>query len=73
MLPPEWLLAFVTETGSALQFGTPTILNPAASVAAPEVFYDVTPDGKKILLNRVEQEVSQSVTIVTDFTAGLNK
>lgn len=63
----------VTEAGSALQFGTPKVLIPAANWSAPSVFYDLTPDGKKILLNRVEQQVSQSVTIVTDFAAGLKK
>jgi eukaryotic-like serine/threonine-protein kinase len=62
-----------TETGSALQFGTPKISVTSASWSAPQVFYDVTPDGKKILLDRVEQQVSQSVTIVTDFAAGLKK
>jgi serine/threonine protein kinase len=63
----------VTETATALQFGTPKVLIPSANWSAPSVFYDVTPDGKKILLNRVEQQVSQSVTIVTDFSAGLKK
>ena len=63
----------VTETGSALQFGTPKVMIPSANWAAPSVFYDITPDGKKILLDRVEQQVSQSVTIVTDLTAGLKK
>jgi hypothetical protein len=33
----------------------------------------VTPDGKKILLDRISQQVSQSVTVVTNFTAGLKK
>ena len=63
----------VTETGSALQFGTPKVMIPSANWSAPSVFFDVTPDGKKILLDRVEQQVSQSVTIVTNFAAGLRK
>ncbi len=63
----------VTEAGSALQFGVPTRLISGGSWAAPQVFYDFTPDGKKILLDRVEQQVSQSVTLVTNFTAGLKK
>jgi hypothetical protein len=41
--------------------------------SAPQVFYDVSPDGKKILLDKVSQHVSQSVTVVTNFTAGLKK
>jgi hypothetical protein len=35
--------------------------------------YDLSPDGKKILLDRMPQQVSQSVTVVTNFTAGLKK
>lgn len=36
-------------------------------------FYDVAPGGKKILLNLVSQQVSQSVTVITNFTVGLKK
>ena len=40
----------------------------------PQQFvYDVSPDGKKILLDVVSQQVSQSVTVVTNFTAGVKK
>ncbi|MGA8270082.1 MAG: protein kinase [Candidatus Sulfotelmatobacter sp.] len=59
----------VGETDAALQFGTPQIL--FAHWTAPNVFYDVAPDGNKFLLDRVSQQVSQSVTVVTNFTAGL--
>ncbi|MGA7295407.1 MAG: protein kinase [Terriglobales bacterium] len=46
----------VKEAGGALQFGAAqTLVN---SWSAPQVFYDVSPDGKKFLLDRVEQEVS---------------
>ncbi len=31
------------------------------------------PDSKKILLNLIAQQVSQSVTVLTNFTAGLKK
>jgi hypothetical protein len=34
-------------------------------------FYDVTPDGKKTLLNLVAQQMSQSVSVRTNFTAAL--
>jgi Tol biopolymer transport system component len=61
----------VTNAGGALQFGAPQKL--VANWSAPQVFYDVSPDGKKFLLDRVEQQVSQSVTVVTNFTAGLKK
>ncbi len=61
----------VTNAGGALQFGAAqTLVN---TWSAPQVFYDVSPDGKKFLLARVAQQVSQSVTVVTNFTAGLKK
>ena len=61
----------VTNASGALQFGAGEKL--VANWSAPQVFYDVSPDGKKFLLDRVEQQVSQSVTVVTNFTAGLKK
>ena len=61
----------VTNAGGALQFGAAEKL--ITNWSAPQVFYDVSPDGKKFLLDRVEQQVSQSVTVITNFTAGLKK
>ena len=61
----------VKETGSALQFGAAQTL--VSNWSAPNVFYDISPDGKKILLDRVSQQVSQSVTVVTNFTVALKK
>ena len=61
----------VTNAGGALQFGGPQTL--VKTWSAPLVFYDVSPDGKKFLLDRIVQQVSQSVTVVTNFTAGLKQ
>jgi eukaryotic-like serine/threonine-protein kinase len=61
----------VRDTGSALQFGAPQTL--VSGWSAPQVFYDVAPDGKKILLDRVSQQVSQSVTVVTNFASEFKK
>ena len=61
----------VKETGGALQFGASQTL--ITKWTAPNIFFDVAPDGKKILLDRVSQQVSQSVTVMTNFTAALNK
>jgi Tol biopolymer transport system component len=61
----------VTDAGDALRFGPPQKLVDRWS--APQVFYDVAPDGKKILLDRISQQVNQSVTVVTNFASGLNK
>jgi serine/threonine protein kinase len=59
------------EVAGALQFGNPQTL--VSSWSAPTPFYHVSPDGKKILLYRVSQQVSDSVTVVTNFTARLKK
>src|ERR1035441_2643737 len=61
----------VKDAGGALQFGPAQTL--VTNWSAPQVFYDVTPDGKKILLDKVSQQVSQSVTVVTNFTTELKK
>jgi eukaryotic-like serine/threonine-protein kinase len=61
----------VKEVNGALQFGAAQ--NIVSNWSAPQVFYDVSPDGKKILLDRISQQVSQSVTVVSNFTAGLKK
>jgi Tol biopolymer transport system component len=62
----------VKVAGSALQLGTPqTLLSNWTVPSVP--LYDISPDGKKILLDQVPQQVSQSVTVVTNFTAGLKK
>ena len=61
----------VRDTGGAPQFGAAQQI--LANWSTPQIFYDVTPDGKKILLDRILQQVSQSVTVVTNFTGGLKK
>ncbi|MGA9967114.1 MAG: protein kinase [Terriglobales bacterium] len=61
----------VTDAGGALQFGAGQTL--VTNWTAPNIFYDVTPDDKKILLNRVSQQVSQSVTLVSNWTEEVKK
>jgi eukaryotic-like serine/threonine-protein kinase len=61
----------VKEIAGALQFGNAQTL--VQNWSAPQVFYDVSPDSKKILLDRITQQVSQSVTVVTNFPAALKK
>jgi eukaryotic-like serine/threonine-protein kinase len=63
----------VKEVGNALQFGAPQRLIGTNSYSAPQVFYDVSPDDKKILVDRVSQQVGQSVTVVTNFASELKK
>jgi serine/threonine protein kinase/Tol biopolymer transport system component len=61
----------VTESGGALQFGSPQLL--MSNWSSPQFFFDVAPDGKKILLDRIAQQVGQSVTVVTNYGAELKK
>jgi serine/threonine protein kinase/Tol biopolymer transport system component len=61
----------VKEVGGALQFGAPQTL--VSSWSTPSAFYQVSPEGKKILLYHVSQQVSDSVTVVTNFTEGLKR
>jgi serine/threonine protein kinase/Tol biopolymer transport system component len=62
----------VKQAGGALQFSAPqTLVSRLTILSIP--FFSVTPDGKKILVSRVAQQVSPSVTVVTNFTEGLKK
>jgi serine/threonine protein kinase len=61
----------IHEAGGALEFGNPELL--VKSWSAPQVFYDVSPDGKKILLDRISQQVSQTVTVVANWEAEIRK
>jgi eukaryotic-like serine/threonine-protein kinase len=72
MDPTYTLLAVpVKQVNGALQFGTPQTL--VKNWSAPQVFYDVSPDGKRILLDRIAQQVSQSITLMTNFAAAAGK
>jgi serine/threonine protein kinase/Tol biopolymer transport system component len=61
----------VKEVSGTLQFGAPQTL--VSNWSAPNPFYEFSADDKKILLYRVSQQVSDSVTVITNFTAGLKK
>jgi serine/threonine protein kinase len=60
----------VKEQGDQLQFGSPQTL---VSNLAVLPYFDISPDGKKILMPRLSQQGNQSVTLVTNFTEGLKK
>ena len=61
----------VNAVAGSLKFGAPQPL--ARNNFATLAFYDVAPDGNRILLSRFTQQVNQSVTVVTNFTSGLRK
>lgn len=63
----------VKEVDNALQFGAPQRLIGTNSYSAPQVFYDVSPDGKKILIDHVSQQAGQEITVVTNFASELKK
>jgi eukaryotic-like serine/threonine-protein kinase len=59
------------EVEGAPQLGAPQQI--PITTSAPTVFYDISPDGKKILIDHVAQQVSPSVTVVTNFAGSLKK
>ena len=62
----------VKDAGGALQFGVAQpLVTGWTSLNGPT--YDVSPDGKKILLDRVVQQVSPSITVITNFPSLLKK
>jgi eukaryotic-like serine/threonine-protein kinase len=56
----------VKTAGDSIQFGTPQVV--VSNWSTPDIFFQLGPDGKKILLFRVSQQVSDSLTVVTNFT-----
>jgi serine/threonine-protein kinase len=62
----------VNKAGDALTFGHPqTIVSQWTILTLP--FYSVSPDGKRLLMERVTQQVNLPVTVVTNFTSSLRK
>jgi eukaryotic-like serine/threonine-protein kinase len=61
----------VKEVTGALQFGVPQTL--VANWSTPDPFFQVSPDGKKILLYRVSQQVGDALTVVSNFASALKK
>jgi hypothetical protein len=59
------------EVNGAPQLGPPQQI--PVTTSAPTVFFDISPDGKKILIDNVAQQVNPSVTVVTNFTTGPKK
>ncbi len=58
--------------GSTLEFGAAqTLVSQWTILTLP--FYSVSPDSKRLLMERVSQQISQPLTVVTNFTAGLKK
>jgi serine/threonine protein kinase len=62
----------VKDLGNTLEFGAGrTLISQWTVLSTP--FYSVFPEGQKLLMERVSQQVSQPLTVVTNFTAQLRK
>jgi hypothetical protein len=62
----------VKDLGTTIEFGAgQTLVSQWTILSQP--FYSVAPDGKRLLMERVSQQISQPVTVVANFTAGLKK
>jgi len=61
----------VKENADTLQFGSPQLV--LSNWSTPSPFFQISPDGKKILLYRMSQQVSDAVTVVTNFASVLKK
>jgi hypothetical protein len=69
-LPSNIVSVPVKEVGGVLQFGAAQTLVPRWTILTTP-FFDISNDGQKLLLERLSQQVSQSVTVVTNFTEAL--
>lgn len=62
----------VQDLGNTLEFGASrTLVSQWTILTLP--FYSVSPDGKKLLMERVSQQVSQPLTVVTNFVTQLRR
>jgi serine/threonine protein kinase len=62
----------VKDLGNTLEFGaSQTLVTQWTILTLP--FYSVSPEGQKLLMERVSQQVSQPLTVVTNFIAQLRK
>jgi eukaryotic-like serine/threonine-protein kinase len=59
----------VSQLNDSLQFGRAEQL--VSNLPSQIFFYDVSPDGQKLLLNVISQQVNQSITVVTNWTGEL--
>ena len=73
----EMMAVKITEQGESLEVGQPELLfsyHPALRIfRAGMISYDVAPDGKKFLLNAAADENTKPLTLVTNWSAELEK
>jgi serine/threonine-protein kinase len=71
-LTDDILVCAVTPKGAQIEVGTPQKLFHAASPGIG-VAFDVTSDGKRVLVNHSEEEAQRPLQLVTNWPAQLNK
>ena len=76
--PDRTLMAVPIEAGEAIKAGVPQPLFPtrirSTNLGTHASAYDVTSDGQRFLIaNQTEEAVSQSLTVITDWRAKLQK
>ena len=69
----KMMAASITEKGSAVEIGTPRELFELTTATGSFVGYSVAPDGKQFLMVETAQGASEPLTLVTNWTAGLEK
>jgi hypothetical protein len=62
----------VTRKGSEIEVGTPQHLFHTP-LPALGILFDVSSDGKRLLVNHAEEEAQAPLQLVTNWTAQLNK
>ena len=62
----------VTQAKGSLEFGTPTS-HGTVLVTFQQFFYDVSSDGKKVLLNSISDKSGESISIIANWPSALSK
>jgi hypothetical protein len=62
----------VSAVNGSLQFGSPQVYGTVL-VTFQQFFYDVSKDGKKVLLNSISEQGTQSMSIIANWPVTLNK
>ncbi|HXZ27364.1 MAG TPA: hypothetical protein VEG08_05120, partial [Terriglobales bacterium] len=63
----------VNGSGASLQIGSPQRLFTTAGVSNPDFAYDVTADGQRFLINSLDEDASQPISLLVNWRAGMKK
>ena len=68
----QMMAAEVDQKSGSIEVGTPQVLFRSVVATSPFAPYDVTPDGKKFILNTLSEE-NTPLTLMVNWTASLRK